>query len=667
MDRFVGKRLDGRYEIREVIGVGGMAVVYKAYDNVEDRIVAMKILKDEFVSNEEFIRRFKNESKAIAVLSHPNIVKVYDVCFGDVIQYIVMEYIDGITLKEYIEREGSLRWQDAVYFTIQILKGLQHAHDKGIVHRDVKPQNIMVLPDGTIKVTDFGIARFARSEQRTITDKAIGSVHYISPEQARGEKTDEKTDIYSVGVMLYEMLTGRLPFEADSAVSVAIMQLQREPELPRSINPSIPLGLEQITMHAMQKSTERRYQSAAEMLCDLEVFKKDPSATFDYSYFVDDSPTKFIGGANASLNSNTGSENSEEKAKSKTIPILAGIAATLVVVGIIIFAIFFRSIFGSKNKTKEIECENFVGMTMSEIEEKSDMYKNRDKDGYNYKFVQVTRANDEYPINQVYDQSPKAGKKIKAGAKITLYISLGEATQVMPDLRNHKAGEASSTLSTYDVKVEIVKENNSEIQEGYVIRTEPKQGTAITKGEVVKVYVSSGKAEVKINVPDLVGLSEESAKAELTKEGLLAQVKTENIPGGDKYYKAGYVFKQDPKVGSAQLSEGATVTIYVSTGKVDYKNKVTVGLTDTNNFKAQLAIYSGNKQLSISNELDFSNVSSYTFTLSTSNETESYTVKICAKDGKTYKYQDIDFNSKTGEATVVATYNEWKTLLNSGN
>ena len=299
MDKYLGKRLDGRYELQEIVGVGGMAVVYKAYDNLENRIVAVKILKEEYTGNDEFLRRFINESKAISVLSHPNVVKVYDVSFGDLIQYIVMEYIDGITLKEYIEKSGPLSWNEAVQFTLQILRGLQHAHDKGVVHRDIKPQNIMVLPDGIIKVADFGIARFARSEQVTITDKAIGSVHYISPEQAKGEKTDEKADIYSVGVMLYEMITGKLPFQAESAVSVAIMQLQKDPTLPRDINGSIPLGLEQITMHAMQKDGVRRYRSASEMLFDLEAFKKNPAVTFDYDYFVDDSPTKYIPDVNA--------------------------------------------------------------------------------------------------------------------------------------------------------------------------------------------------------------------------------------------------------------------------------------------------------------------------------------------------------------------------------
>lgn len=294
MENYCGKRLDGRYEIREIIGVGGMAVVYKAYDVIDDRIVAIKILKEEFLANDEFRRRFKNESKAIAVLSHPNIVKVYDVSFGDRLQYIVMEYIEGITLKEYIEQQKVINWKEAVHFVTQILKALQHAHDKGIVHRDVKPQNIMLLQDGTIKVTDFGIARFCRGDTRTMTENAIGSVHYISPEQARGEITDDKADIYSVGVVMYEMLTGQLPFQSDSAVSVAIMQLQQEAKRPREINPDIPLGLEQITLRAMQKNPKDRYHSAAEMLVDLDAFRRNPSIKFDYDYFVDNEPTKFV-------------------------------------------------------------------------------------------------------------------------------------------------------------------------------------------------------------------------------------------------------------------------------------------------------------------------------------------------------------------------------------
>ena len=343
MDNYVGKRLDGRYELQEVIGVGGMAVVYKAYDNIDDRTVAVKILKDEFLASEEFRRRFKNESKAIAVLSHPNIVKVYDVSYGDKLQYIVMEYVEGITLKEYIEQQGVISWKETVHFTTQILRALQHAHDKGIVHRDIKPQNIMLLENGTIKVTDFGIARFSRSETRTMTDTAIGSVHYISPEQARGDITDDKSDIYSVGVVMYEMLTGQLPFQSDNSVSVAIMQLQTDPVKPREINSSIPEGLEQITMRAMQKNPKDRYQSAAEMILDLEEFKRNPSIKFDYSYFVDNEPTKFVDKtapvtvpmANSSDTrvidnpQPAPEETNKTTEKNKMIPILSGIVSDL--------------------------------------------------------------------------------------------------------------------------------------------------------------------------------------------------------------------------------------------------------------------------------------------------------------------------------------------------
>ena len=284
MENYIGKRLDGRYEVMEIIGVGGMAVVYKAFDNRDNRIVAVKILKDEYIANEEFRRRFKNESKAIAVLSHPNIVKVFDVSYGDMLEYIVMEYVDGITLKEYTKQQGRVNTREAIYFITQILRALQHAHDKGIVHRDVKPQNIMLQSDGTIKVTDFGIARFSRSETKTMTEGAIGSVHYISPEQAKGNVTDAKTDLYAVGVMLYEMLTGSLPFQSDNAVSVALMQLQKEPVMPRTLNPQISLGLEQIIMKAMQKNVIDRYQSASEMLFDIDLYKKNPNIKFNYLF-----------------------------------------------------------------------------------------------------------------------------------------------------------------------------------------------------------------------------------------------------------------------------------------------------------------------------------------------------------------------------------------------
>ena len=288
MDNFIGKKIEGRYLISELVGVGGMANVYKATDVADGKQVAVKILREEFYENEEFLRRFKNESKAIAMLSHPNIIKVYDVCFTRSIRCIVMEYVDGITLKEYMEEQKPLGWKETLHFVLQILNALAHAHSRGIVHRDIKPQNVMLLPDASIKITDFGIARFARSESRTITDRAIGSVHYISPEQARGEHTDQRADIYSVGVMLYEMLTGQLPFDADSPVSVALKQIEVKAKSPRSLNPQVPEGLEQITMRAMEKDPEDRYQSAEEMLRDIERFKQDPSVKFEYQYLTDE-------------------------------------------------------------------------------------------------------------------------------------------------------------------------------------------------------------------------------------------------------------------------------------------------------------------------------------------------------------------------------------------
>ncbi|MBR2448005.1 MAG: Stk1 family PASTA domain-containing Ser/Thr kinase [Clostridia bacterium] len=648
MDKFLGKRLDGRYEIKEIIGVGGMAVVYKAFDNVENRMVAIKILKDEFLSNQEFLRRFKNESKAIAMLSHPNIVNVYDVSFGDLIQYIVMEYIEGITLKEFIEREGSLRWKDAVHFTIQILRALQHAHDRGIVHRDVKPQNIIVLADGTIKVTDFGIARFARSDQRTITDKAIGSVHYISPEQARGEKTDEKTDIYSVGVMLYEMLTGRLPFQAESAVSVAIMQLQRDPQLPTEINGSIPQGLEQITMHAMQKSQERRYQSASEILCDLTNFRKDPAITFPYSYFVDDAPTRFVGDLNEEANEEE-PETEEVKEKSNLIPVLTGVAIALVLALIVFGISIFKKHFNTP--TSELACPKFVGQKLSAILENKEYNDNFDFEiEYDY--------NNDFEADFVFEQSISEGSKLKKDAVITLFVSIGETRKEVPDVRGKTESFAITELEkSYGFKVIIVEEASDEFEEGLVIKTEPQHSTVVPEGATIKLFVSTGKAEISVDVPNVIGEPIAQAKEKIEDQNLKVVVENVNLTPADNYQPKDYVLRQDPQGGSKKIPEGSTVTIYVSSGV--YETDVEVNLPEVfpENI-CSVSIWYAGRMVKTSEPINLSEFTNYTFTdITSQNKVDNFTIMIKGENGSSQEYQriSVDFRAQMNNVTVISS------------
>lgn len=563
MENYVGKRLDGRYEIQEIIGVGGMSVVYKAYDNVDDRIVAVKILKDEFADDAEFVRRFKNESKAIAVLSHPNIVKVYDVSFGEKLQYIVMEYVDGITLKEYILKQKIITWNDAVFFTTQILKALQHAHDKGIVHRDIKPQNIMLLSTGNIKVTDFGIARFSRTETKTLTENAIGSVHYISPEQAKGEFTDERADIYSLGVVFYEMLAGEVPFEADSAVSVALMQLQKDPKKLTEINPDIPLGIEQICIHAMQKNPDDRYQTATEMLIDLEEVIRNPKATFDYTYFVDKEPTKYVisedsGGTVADIQVQEDDfEDEYEEAyidpnrkKKITFAVILGvIVLACAVVGLVRFITQ-----GLNTDTKVLQ--NFEGQMYD------DLVSNKD---YDYEFIAEYKQSDEVPAGTVLSQSPVAGEKVIAGSKITLVVASSTEDLIVPNCYGLTLEKAEKMLSNSNLNAYKTAEVSSEtIEPGLVVYTDPKAGSVVSANREITIFISSGPSTTTLKtyaVPDVRGLSQSDAKNFLTKAGFSnVVVETKDDPA-----RKGVVLSQSPSAGST-VKENEKIIITVSTG-----------------------------------------------------------------------------------------------------
>lgn len=661
MDKFVGKRLDGRYEIKEIIGVGGMAVVYKAYDSIEDRIVAIKILKEEFASNEEFQRRFKNESKAIAVLSHPNIVKVFDVSFGDLIQYIVMEYIDGITLKEYIERNGVLPWSDAVNISIQILRGLQHAHDKGIVHRDVKPQNIMILADNTVKVTDFGIARFARNESKTITDKAIGSVHYISPEQVKGELTDEKADIYSVGVIMYEMITGTLPFEAESAISVAMMQLQAEPKLPTHLNPLIPLGLEQITMKAMQKDAANRYKTAAEMLHDLEQFKRDPEMTFKPTYFVDDSPTRHIGSLNYNLpeESEPDAEDDQTPQRAPIVPILTGVAVAFVAAVIVLGLIFIPRLFGKTSG--EFDCPNYVGQNYETVT------KGENKEDFVF---EVEWVENDTPANQIVEQTPKAGRKVKSGATVKLKVSKGPAVVVVPVVANYDATKAKAVLENEGFTVISVQENSEEVAENCVIRTEPAGGSNMPHGTEVKMYVSAGTPTEYIEIPDVKGCSLEDAKKLIEQNGFtvgnISEVSSEAA-------MKGYVVLQSPSSGSGKTAgKGTAINLSVGTGVMVYKFTISVPLPD--NYISQYGTVSAwvdNARVKETGKIDIWSSTNTSFNIETSKKSVRVVIKLSHKENSYDDYVTYTVDATTGKInesqTIIHAYPEYEGTVSATN
>ena len=673
MDRFIGKRLDGRYEIHELLGVGGMAYVYKAYDRVEDRWVAIKILKEELANNSDFLRRFRNEAKAITMLSHPNIVGVYDVSFGDQLQYIVMEYIDGITLKQYIEQEGTIRWQEALHFTTQILLALEHAHNKGIIHRDIKPQNIMLLRDGTIKVADFGIARFLQSETQTMTDKAIGSVHYIAPEQARGDYITDKADIYSVGVMLYEMLTGKLPFMADNAVSVALMQLQAKPVMPRELNPSLPRGLEQITMKAMEKNPVDRFQSAGEMLDDIDSFRRNPNIVFQYGPATGGG--QYNANAARSMEAYDSSrftpsyqddyEYEEELVRSrksaKGAMVVKGVIAAAVIVLVAVGAVWLLNNWDNittPNIAEEIEMPQLEGRLLPEVLDDSTV-----TDNFQLSFTPGNDPNRER--GEIIHQEPQAGIMVKKGRAVKLMVNgtqeeidnwtsgdeSSAAEQVpVPDVKNYTEADAIALLKEYELDFQSEQVADDEIEVGRVVSTDPQAGESVDKGTVVTLRVSKGPATKKVKVPDnLVGDLVYNVTGMLEDAGfVVGNISYDDTSTEDK----DIVLSVSPASGT-EVSEGATVDLVVSSGKGASKTlSYNIALPSGVSQDVALKVYR-NGSLEIQDTVNPSYAGSYS--LSFTGTTGSDTV-VVTLDDQEYMYLSFDYDSQSVNVTQTIPF-----------
>lgn len=551
MDQYIGKLLDNRYEILEVIGTGGMAVVYKARCHRLNRLVAIKILREDLAQDAEFRRRFHDESQAVAMLSHPNIMAVYDVSRSSEVEYIVMELLDGITLKQYMQKKGApLNWREALHFITQIMKALSHAHSRGIIHRDIKPQNIMVLRDGSVKVADFGIARLSSATQNTLTQEALGSVHYISPEQARGSRIDARSDIYSAGVVLYEMLSGRLPYEGDSPVSVAIQHINSIPLAPRELNPEIPEALESITLKAMASNVEQRYINAEAMLADLEEFRKNPSINFDFTPAdlintgANDEPTQIIDTGRRKVvqkssapaaqrgrepdyyDDDEESDMPNRKRKrgrdsgSGSAILAVGVILIFVVgIGLFLWLTFFSDLLNPT--TQELVVPDLSGKTVAEIMEDDTFTKN-----FEVKEAPATLPSDTVPLGAVLSQSPEAGDKVsKAGdtpITITITLSAGESELTVPNMANMEYRQAQLELEKLGLIVAAPEfaVSNEGVTKDFVISTDPAAGAPIAAGSQIKLIVSLGPDVKKVTVPDFLTMSLEAAKEQIKSAGL---------------------------------------------------------------------------------------------------------------------------------------------------
>ena len=592
MDQYIGKMLDNRYEILERIGTGGMAVVYKAKCHRLNRLVAVKILKADLAQDEDFRRRFNAESQAVAQLSHPNIVSVYDVSRGGDTEYIVMELIDGITLKQYMEKRGQLNWREALHFITQIMRGLSHAHSRGIVHRDIKPQNIMVLRDGSVKVADFGIACLENSAQ-TLTQEALGSVHYISPEQARGDRADARSDIYSSGVVLYEMLTSRLPFEGESAVSVAIQHLSSIPLAPREINPDIPEALELICMKAMAQDINKRYHSADAMIADLEDFRKNPGVSMDFSLedlrpSVDepDEPTRLLkkpphassGTRPQSARSypERDQEDEEPRRRGEGGKRSSGGRTALMAVGFVaalaVIFLLFRAIFASFGAaTQEYIVPKVTGYTVEDALNLSGV-----KDIFEIT-VDGTEKSDQ-PAGVILSQDPKDGSSRKSDLVIHVVVSAGSEDGVMLDVtglevRNAQYVILKDLIKEYGLTVEQQEEYDDEVPAGNVISTIPEKDQPVSQGDTIVLVVSKGPEPVTI--PSFLQIPLEKAKADAeTIYGLKVEIKevASDLPAG--------TVADQSIAPNTEVPKGSTIVFSVSAAPALKETTVEIPLPD---------------------------------------------------------------------------------------
>ena len=549
MDRYIGRLLDNRYEILEVIGTGGMAVVYKARCHRLNRLVAIKILKDDYSQDEEFGRRFHAESHAVAMLSHPNIVSIYDVSTDEDADYIVMELIEGITLKQYMEKKGVLNWKETLHFAIQIAKALEHAHSRGIIHRDIKPHNVMVLKNGSVKVTDFGIAR-VMSKSNTLTKEALGSVHYISPEQAKGGRVNNCSDLYSLGVVMYEMMTGRPPYDGETPVSVAIQHINGKAAMPSTVNPNIPGGLEQIIMKAMATDPASRYPTAAAMLYDMDEFRKNPAILFDYNnptvaedaalhmkpnpQKIDETMPMPKPPVEKTPVQNPAPRRREPQVPAKPVPqkprrryqeevveddrdrgskVAAVAIAACAVVAIVAIVLFVWALMNGDQSSEMITVPNLIGVY--------------EEDLVNYSNLEIRvserKHSDRYLKGQIMEQTPGANVKIAKGGKITVTVSLGSASsgKVMENLVGLDEKQARDFLNGQSLKLQIITrtETSATIPVGNVTRTEPALGEELSQGQTVTLWISTGPDVIMRVVPNVVNRSVDKAVSILKASG----------------------------------------------------------------------------------------------------------------------------------------------------